>query len=58
MNYKKKKKTMTDVAYADDITLRANTLTQAEFRLDSREQAAGDICIYMITNKTGYLCFK
>ena len=44
-----------DTDNADDIALLANTPTQAESLLHSLEQAAGDIGLYMNTNKTEYM---
>ena len=38
--------TITDTDYADDITLLANTLTQAESLLHSLERAAGGIGLH------------
>ena len=49
--------TITDADYADDITLLANTPTQAESLLQSLEQAAGSIGLYVNTNKTLFMCF-
>ena len=49
---------MTDADYSDDIALIANTLTQAESRLHSLEQAAGGIGFYVNVDKTEYMCFN
>ena len=43
---------------ADDITLLANTPTQAESLLHFQEQAAGGIGLHVNANKTEYTCFK
>ena len=43
---------MTDVDYADDMALPANTLTRAKFQLNSLEQAAESIGLYVNANKT------
>ena len=42
---------MTDADNEDDLALLANTLFQAESLLHSREQTAGNIDLYMNTNK-------
>ena len=49
--------TNTDEDDVDDIALLANTSTQAEFLLHSREQAAGGICLHLNADKT-YMCFN
>ena len=43
--------TITDVNYADDLALLANTPTQAESQLHSPEQAAGGIGLHVNANK-------
>ena len=50
--------TTTDVDYANDIALLANTPAQAEFRLHSLEWAAGGIGLHVNTDKTEYMCFN
>ena len=51
--------TITDVDYADDIALQANTPTQAETRLHSLERAAGGIGhLHVNADKTEYVCFN
>ena len=48
--------TITNVDYADDIALLANTTAQAESRLHSLERATASICLYVNADKTGYMC--
>ena len=48
--------TITDVDYADDIALLANTTTLAESLLHSLERAAAGIGLYVNADKTEYLC--
>ena len=48
----------TDANYADDITLLANTPTQAESLLHNLEQAAGGIGLHVNAGKTEYMCFN
>ena len=50
--------TITDVGYADDITLTANRSTQAESRLHCLEWAAGGIGLCVNTDKTEHMCFN
>ena len=47
-----------DAKYADDITLLANTPTQADSQLNSLKQAAGGIGLHVNAGKTEYLCFN
>ena len=47
--------TITDIDYADDIVLLANTPTQAESLLHSLEQAANDIGFHENAEKTEYI---
>ena len=49
--------TITDVDYADDIALLANTPTQAETLLHSLEWAAAGIGLHINAIKTEYMCF-
>ena len=49
--------TITDVDYADDLTL-TNTPAEAEFLLHSLEKAVGGISLHVNANKTEYVCFK
>ena len=51
-------KTMTDVDYADDIALLANTPNQAETLLHSLERAAAGIGLHVNAHKTEYMCFN
>ena len=51
-------KTITDVDYADDIALLANTPNQTETLLHSLEQAAAGIGLHMNANKTEYRCYN
>ena len=50
--------TVTDVEYADDIALIANTPSQAEFPIHSLEWTAGGISLHITANKTEYMCFN
>ena len=50
--------TIMNADYADDIALLANTPAQAESLLYSLEQAAGDICLHLNTDKTEYMYFN
>ena len=50
--------TITDVNYADDIALLANTLVQVESLLHSLERAAGDIGRHVNADKTEYMYFN
>ena len=52
---KKKKKKRQE---ADDITLLANTPTQAEYLLHSLEQAVGGIVHHVNSYETEYMCFN
>ena len=47
-----------DAAYADDIALLANTLTQAETPLHNLERAAAGIGLHANAYKTEYMCFN
>ena len=49
---------MTDADYADDIALRVNTPTHAEFLLHSQEQAAKGIGPHVNADKIEYMCFN
>ena len=49
--------TITDVDYADDIVLLANTPTQAENMLHSLEQAAAGIGLHVNAHMTEYMWF-
>ena len=49
---------MTDANYADNLVLLTNTSTPAESLLQSMEQAAEGIGLYVNTNKTDFMCFK
>ena len=49
---------MTDTDYTDDLTLLANTPTQAKSQLDSVKQAEWGICINVIANKIDFVSFK
>ena len=51
-------KTITDVDYADDIAILANTPNQAETRLNSLERAAAGIGLHVNAHKTEYMCFN
>ena len=50
--------TITDVDYADDIALLANTPTLAETLLHSLERAAAGIGFYVNADKTEHICFN
>ena len=50
--------TITDVDYADDITLLENSPSQAKSLLHSLEQAAGGIGLHVNADKTEYMCFN
>ena len=47
--------TITDADYVNDIALLANTPTQTESLLHSRERAIGDIGLHVNANKTEYI---
>ena len=49
---------ITDADCADNISLQANTPTQAEFLLHSLKQAVGDIDLHVNADKTEYMCFN
>ena len=51
-------KTITDVDYADDIALLANTPNQAEILLHSLEQAAAGIGLHVNAHKTEYMYYN
>ena len=51
-------KTITDTDYADDITLLANTLAQAETLLHSLEWATAGISLHVNAHKMEYMCFN
>ena len=51
-------KTITDVDYADDIAILANTRNQAETLLHSLERAAAGIGFHVNAHKTEYMCFN
>ena len=51
-------KTITDVDYADDVTLLANKPVHAESQLFSLERAAGGIGLHVNAYKTEYICFN
>ena len=50
--------TFTDTDYTNDITLLANTPTQAKSLLHSLEQATGGIVLHETTKRTEYICFN
>ena len=50
--------TITDVNYADDITLQANAPAQAESLLHSLERATEGIGLHVNVHKTEYMCFN
>ena len=50
--------TITDVDYADDIALLANTPTQTKTLLHSLERAAAGIGLHVNADKTEYMCFN
>ena len=47
--------TMTDANNIDEVVLLANTPVQAESQLHSMEQAAGDIGLYMNSDKAEFM---
>ena len=49
--------TITDVDYADDMPLLANTPSQTETLLHSQEQAAACIGLHVNADKMEYMCF-
>ena len=49
---------MTEMDYADDIALLANTPTQAETLLHSLERAAAGIGLHVNAHKTEYMCLN
>ena len=51
-------KTITDVDYADDIAILANTPNQAETLLHSLKRAAAGIGLLVNAHKTEYMCFN
>ena len=51
-------KTITDVDYADDIAILANTPNQAEILLHSLERAAASIGLHVNAHKTEYMCYN
>ena len=51
-------KTITDVDYADDIVILANTSNQAETLLHSLERAAAGIGLHVNAHKTEYMRFN
>ena len=51
-------RTITDTDYADEITLLANTPTQAQLLLHSLERATGGIGLHVNTNKAEFMCFN
>ena len=50
--------TITDMDYADDMVLLANTPAQAESLLNSLERTAGGIGLHVNVDKTEYMCFN
>ena len=50
--------TITDADYADDIAILANTPNQTETLLQSLEQAAAGIGLYVNAHKTEYMCYN
>jgi len=50
--------TVTDVDYADDLALLADTPTQAEALLHSLEEAAKNVGLYVNSDKTEFMSFK
>ena len=50
--------TITDMDYADDVALLANTPAQAKSLLHSLEKAAGSIGLHVNVDKTEYMCFN
>ena len=55
---KKKKKTITNADYAEDIALLANLPATAETLLHSLERAATGIGLHVNAHKTEYMCFN
>ena len=51
-------KTITDVDYADDIAILANTPNQGETLLHSLELATAGIGLHVNAHKTEYMCFN
>ena len=51
-------KTITEVDYADDIAILANTPDQAETLLHSLERVAAGIGLYVNAHKTEYMCYN
>ena len=51
-------KTITDVDYADDIAILANTPSKAETLQRSLERAAAGICPHVNAHKTEYMCYN
>ena len=51
-------RTITDIDYADDLALLANTPAQAKFLRHSPERIAGGISLKVNAEKTGYMCFN
>ena len=51
-------KTITDVDYADDIAILANTPDQAKTLLHNLERAAAGIGLYVNAHKTEYMCYN
>ena len=51
-------KTITDVDYADDIAILANTSNQAEILLHNLERAASGIGLHVNAHKTEYMCYN
>ena len=51
-------KTITDVDYADNIAILANTPNQAETLLHSLERAAAGIGLHVNAHKTEYMCYR
>ena len=50
--------TITDADYADDLALLVNTPAKVKFLLQSLEQAAGSIGLYVNANKIEFMYFK
>ena len=50
--------TITDVDYADDIAIQANTPAQEESLLHILKKAPGGIDLYVNADKTEYVCFN
>ena len=49
---------MTDIDYADNLVLLANTPAQPESLQHNLEQTVGSIRLYVNANKTKFMCFK